>query len=89
MPSSPSLKRRRLAALAGAARRVAISFEARSLVKAIQERASVEEWSVREISRRIGIPRTTLARLARGEGNLGFWIPRLRATVARLNNLQP
>ena len=68
-----------------AARRVAQRFECRQLVTALLQRAEFEEWSARELSRRIGVSRSTLGRLARGQGNLAAWLPRLRAAITHLD----
>lgn len=83
-PPRPSLKARRLAALAAAAKRVAMKAERRALLDAIRDRAVSEKWGARETARRVSLNRMALARLARGELNLEVWLPRLRAAVHRL-----
>jgi len=84
MPSRSPSKPRRLATLVAAAKRVAWNAERRALLGAIQDRAKIEDWGVRETARRAGLNRMTLARLARGELNLEVWLPRLRDAVRRL-----
>lgn len=83
-PSPSPLKARRLAGLLKAARRVILDAERRHLVKALQARATSEQWSTRETARHTGFPRTSLARLIKGSVNLEAWLPRLRAAVARI-----
>ena len=84
-PRSGSSKPPRLAALVAAAQRVAQAYECRALVKTIQEHAASKQWSARETESCNGISRRTLARLSRAEGDLQFWLPKLRAGVARLS----
>ena len=54
-PSRPALKRQRRDALAAAAKRVATAWEVRQMVKVIQDRAKLEEWSGRETAKHTGI----------------------------------
>ena len=84
-PARDGLKARRRVALQAAARRVAQRFECRQLVTALLQRAEFEEWSARELSRRIAINRMTMARLSRGQGNLAAWLPCLRAAITHLD----
>lgn len=85
----PRIVARRLAGLVAAGKRVVALHECRKLASSILDRAKMENWSMRTTEGNTGLSHRTLIRLARGEGrNLNVWLPRLRAAVARLTNLQ-
>lgn len=55
------------------------------LVAKIQDRATGEEWSQREVCARLGITRTSWQRLCAGQVNPAEWLPRLRDAATRLH----
>ena len=86
----PRIAVRRLTALVAAGKRVVAQHECRKLASSLLDRAKMENWSLRATEANTGLSHRTLTRLARGEGrNLDAWLPRLRAAVAKLRNLQP
>ena len=85
----PRIAARRLTALITAGKRVVAQHECRKLASSILSEAKQEHWSRRLIEGNTGLSQRTLTRLARGEGrNVDAWLPKLRAAVARLTNLQ-
>lgn len=86
----PRIAARRLAGLVTAGKRVVAQHECRTMASNILRRAKTEHWSQRSTEENTGLSHRTLTRLARGEGrNLNAWLPKLRAAVAKLMDLQP
>lgn len=75
----------RLDSLMAAANRVVLKHQVRQMVGVIRDLAKSQEWSQRETEKQTGFSHRTLARLARAQGKLELWLPKLRAAVARLN----
>lgn len=53
-------------------------------VHQLLERAQQEEWSQRELSRRVGIPERTFRRIKDGKVSALAWLPKLQPAVQRL-----
>lgn len=68
---------------ADARRRHAASELERS-VSQLLARAEIEEWSGRELARRVGIPERSLRRVRAGHVDPLAWLPRIKPALTRL-----
>ena len=68
-------------------RAAASATELKSSLEQLFERAAVEDWSLRDLSRRAGIPESTLRWLRSGQVDPLAWLPKIQTALARTNPL--